>query len=227
MCKLFFAGLVLAAAGTTYAAPVVVSVFGNDNPFLAGQPDGTNCCSGDSAPDESPTLVTGLTLIPGQMLTFSVTGWVSHVGATTDPGVGPDGSTMFTSGPWGTGIGGYTAPINALMGVFLDNSQPMDPAPASLNFNTIGTDFAMLAPGLRQIFFIGDGEANGMAQHFVIPTGATRLYLGSSDGFGWYNNSGTFRVTIDYASAAIPEPSTDLLAVAGLLGVAAARRFRS
>src|SRR5438876_94162 len=45
---------------------------GSGDPYLAGMPSGTLCCSGDSAPAESPVQVLGLTLIPGTALTFSV-----------------------------------------------------------------------------------------------------------------------------------------------------------
>jgi len=60
-------------------------------------------------------------------------------------------------------------------------------------------EFELLAPRLHQIFYIGDGLTGtniGQRQEFVVPDGATRLFLGTSDGFGWFNNSGSFEVTI-------------------------------
>jgi hypothetical protein len=49
------------------------------------------------------------------------------------------------------------------------------------------------------VFFIGDGLTGtgiGNVQEFTIPTGATRLFLGPMDGFGWFNNSGVIDVIL-------------------------------
>ena len=89
-----------------------------------------------------------------------------------------------------------------LAGMFLDDSYPSDSAaPVALDF-TGAADFAELRPGLKQLFFIGDGltgEGSGEVQRFVPPAGATRLYIGFADAAsfsgnpGWYNdNTGSF-----------------------------------
>lgn len=75
-----------------------------------------------------------------------------------------------------------------LAGVFLDDNEPANPPPSTLDFSpTALTDsFAELAPALRQVFFIGDGLAGngaGGSQRFVVPNGATRLFLGFADSF--------------------------------------------
>lgn len=187
-----------------------IIVPGSADPFLAGMPDGSTASSGDIAPDQSPILVTGLSLIRGNALTFGVTGSVDFAGGSpTDP---PDGNFNFSVGSQ-NGLSGYTAPTNALVGVFLGASQPdLTDAPADLDFTTIGTSFTSLSPQLKQIFFIGDGltgVGTGSLQQFVIPTGATRLFLGTVDGSGWFNNSGQFHVSITAGgAAAAPEPST-------------------
>ena len=55
----------------------------------------------------------------------------------------------------------------------------------------------VLSPDLKQVFFMGDGLTSGSAvQEIVAPVGATRLYLGTMDGFEWSNNTGAFEVTI-------------------------------
>lgn len=106
--------------------------------------------------------------------------------------------------------------------------------PAQLDFGA-GLGFTSLSPGIGQIFFIGDGltsdsnagDFSGQVQQFVVPVGATRLYLGRVDGFGWYNNVGSFDVTVTNVSA-IPEPGTYGLMLAGLAVVGwGVRRFRS
>ncbi|MEO2108886.1 MAG: PASTA domain-containing protein, partial [Actinomycetota bacterium] len=37
---------------------------------------------------------------------------------------------------------------------------------------------------------------DGTPHDVIVPAGATRLYLGTSDGFGWYNNTGAFEVSV-------------------------------
>ena len=209
------AALLLASAASTpvFAEVVSTTVSGKASPYLAGMPAGSTCClvdspPNDTAPEESPTQVFGIPLTLGTVLTFSVSGGVSNLGFTpTDP---PDGSDFFTSpfsGLPGTdesnGIARMNAPVNALVGVFLDDGAPNgSPAPPGFDFTDsggFGTAFGQLCPGLKQPFFIGDGltgRGTGTPQQFVVPAGATRLFLGTVDGFDWNNNSGTFSVTV-------------------------------
>ena len=95
--------------------------------------------------------------------------------------------------------GGY------LIGVFLADTVPAGPPPATLDF-TGGRDFDSLSPALAQTFFIGDGRtATGKPQRFHVPTGATRLYFGLGDAWwfqgppGFYaDNSGSFKVAVRF-----------------------------
>ena len=75
---------------------------GTSNPFLAGMPNGSACCSGDTAPAQSPVFAAFIAT-PGLSLTFSVTGSVDHTGAT--PTLSPDGSGLFST-PSNNGIAG-------------------------------------------------------------------------------------------------------------------------
>ena len=205
-------------SGATNAVTIVP---GNSDPYLAGMPNGTLCCTGDSAPAQSPVQVTGLTLASGTVLTFTVTGSVNNgVGPPTDP---PDGGALIGA-PANDGIAGINAPLNSLVGVFLDNSQPdSTAAPATLDFSPggLGTSFSTLSPGLKQVFFIGDGltgNGTGAQQRFVVPAGATRFFLGTDDGFGWYNNTGAFNVTAVLAPvASVPTIGTSGLIAFGTL----------
>ena len=119
-------------------------------------------------------------------------------------GFGPDGSDLLPI----DGISGFKGPQGPLAGVFLDDNIPdTGPAPATLNFTGagLGTDFLSLTPELGQVFFIGDGfDSFAVAQSFVAPVGATRLYLGIPDGFdfvaqpGYYDdNDGAFFIQWD------------------------------
>ena len=75
---------------------------------------------------------------------------------------------------------------------------------------------------LKQTFYVGDGlTSGGVQQGRIVPAGATRLYLGTMDGYEWSNNSGAFTARVDV----VPEPSS-LLCLAGcvLIGLRLARR---
>lgn len=226
--KLAAVAAISVASFSAHAASAVVN--GNANLNLAGRDAGYACCSGDTAPDQSPTLVSGLTLVAGNALTFAVTGEVSYLGGA-GAGNNPDGTPypgVMTN--YGDGIAGANVGrIDALAGVFLGAASPTGAAtPAALDFSG-GLNFASLAPLIGQIFFIGDGLTSdsyaggpsGAAQQFIVPNGATRLYLGTSDGYGWYNNNGSFQVNI---ASSVPEPGTWALMAIGLAGVAARLR---
>lgn len=224
-------GLLLSGAALAAQADVTVTVPGHANPNTAGRAPGYACCSGDTVEAQGAVLVPGLALSAGQALIFAVSGQVSYGGGST-PGNNPDGSA-YTGIPsdYGNGI---TAPsgvnrIDALVGVFLTDAEPTAGAtPTALSFVS-GLDFLSVTPLIGQIFFIGNGltgdtaanDHGGLVQQFVVPTGATRLYLGTSDGYGWYNNSGAFQVSI----SAVPEPSALALLMAGGL-VSLGRRRR-
>jgi len=218
----------LAGSHGAQAANVNVTVPGTSDMWLAGMPDGATNGS-DSAPAHSPVLVGGLTLIAATPVTFTnATGGVLHTpGCSTSApfsGCNPiDGTTFFDhSGGDQNGIAALRAPINALLGVFLGPNQPdASPAPAGLDFQTLGLDFETLSPELKQPFFVGDGQtAGGSVQQFFVPQGAARLYLGTMDGFGWFNNTGAINVTV----SAVPEPESALLWLAGIGALAAACR---
>ncbi|MCA8879662.1 MAG: hypothetical protein KDA73_06805 [Rhodobacteraceae bacterium] len=195
------AACLLAASIAAYAtASEMIVVPGTADPWLAGLPDGAKASGGDTAPDQSPILT--MTVTAGDCLIFRVEGWVSHTGAPSGPG--PDGGATFSHQNGAeNGLSDISAPIDALLGVFLDEAAPDSrAAPEAMSFNLpADQDFARLDPMLQQVFLVGDGlNAAGNRQLFIVPEGATRLYLGTMDGYGWYNNTGTFRVEPELAS---------------------------
>ena len=55
------------------------------------------------------------------------------------------------------------------------------------------------------MFVIGDGTNSlGAIQRVTVPDGATRLFLGTMDGSGWYNNPGSFSVFVSGANNGLP-----------------------
>ena len=202
----------LLAASSAFAQTIIVP--GTSDLWLAGAPDGTVASGDDLAPAQSPALVSSIS--GGSFYSFSVTGWVNNsAGATSGPG--PDGDiTVVISHADGAenGISSLTAPINSLIGVFTTGAPPSSPGVDLVFGNAASLNFDSITPTLNQAFFIGDGlTSTAQLQTFQAPTGASRLFLGTMDGYQWSNNSGEFKVT----ATAIPEPST----YAALCGVAA------
>jgi hypothetical protein len=201
---------------------VTVQVLGKSNPWLAGMPNGSTAAYGDSAPNQSPVIVSGLSLVSGSVLTFTVTGSVSYYSSYS--GWTPDGGVLFSHDlSEENGIGQITAPISSLVAIFLDNNQSnLTPTNNnSLNFSNSGNvangiNYTTLFPQLKQVFFIGDGLNNqGIRQSIVVPNGATRLFLGTMDGGEWNNNVGSFNVNINSNGSKITfEDSTYYLTTA-------------
>ena len=221
------------------SAHAATLVPGSANPWLAGMPGGSPAAFGDAAPAQSPILVTEISISAGMALTFSATGSVGYGGGETYDPRGDTGNLANTSfgfishlallGLTGeeNGISNLNAPLSALVGVFLDNSQPDgSAAPAMLDFGpggnvTDGIDYLTISPSLKQVFYIGNGlTSDSLPQNVIVPIGATRLYLGTMDGFGWDGNTGEFSVTV----SAVPEPETYTMLLAGLGLVAFAVR---
>jgi hypothetical protein len=183
-----------------------VVVPGTSDPWLAGMPPGATASFNDFAPAQSPILVLGIPIIPGQAITWAATGIVGH---PADP-AGPDGASAVIYGHAGgseNGISDIVAPIDSLIGVFINDGAPDgSPAPSSLDFSTLSSqDYMTLFPGLKQTFFMGDGRTAGnLVQSVIVPPGATRLFLGTMDGHEWNNNVGQFAVGLG-PNVGVPE----------------------
>jgi hypothetical protein len=130
---------------------------------------------------------------------------ISADGATTDA-CGAAAGLGGAIDPAGL-VSGITSPdrIGYLAGVFLPNAPVTAPAPFGLDLEA-GYESQRFAP-LQQVFFIGDGVTSaGRIQRFRVPAGATRLYLGYVDAYGFVgppgyyaDNSGSLAARLGFA----------------------------
>jgi hypothetical protein len=99
------------------------------------------------------------------------------------------------------GISGIRHPLTMfLVGVFLNDDEPSDPAPERLIFTEESDDFPTLSPEINQTFFIGDGRygEDGELQRFEVPDDATRLYLGFAESYDFGYEKNQFPAYPDY-----------------------------
>ena len=196
--RLLLALAICPALAAQPPSTVTVRVPGTANPYLAGMPNGARSSFGDSAPRQAPILVP-VSLSGAVAVTFSVSGATAHVPGCP-PGCDPPDGGGLTRHQDGAenGISQIAAPFDSLIGLFLGDAPPdKSRAPRAMDFERIGRNFVSLAPELKQIFFIGAGvNKNGTVRRFLVPKGATRLFLANMDGFEWINNSGSFVVKV-------------------------------
>jgi len=239
----------IAAASLLYAtassaATYSITIDGSDAIFLAGRTDVT-------IPDASQPWDTGTHLVrhanptPEEIketLPPLVAVSAGDVVRVLDPAVG--GVSFFNGfgaplfGPAGNGasgssltaldgISGYLGPQGALSGVFLSDAIPSSgPAPATLDVTPAGLGLSRpsLSPLLGQVYYIGNGlTAGGSFKEFIAPAGATRLFLGIPDGFGFNgppgaydDNDGAYRIAIGINQVPVPEPQTYAMLGLGL-----------
>ncbi len=199
-----------AIAVLTTAQAATVNVSAQSDPWLAGMPSGSTASYNDVAPAQSPRLLT-IPVVPGTYISFSnISGNASHgpTLAAYDPEGEPNIFTHGADSPGGptpaaeNGIGDVRMPINAFMGVFLDNNAPNTTAAPTVvrDYSTAASRAQEFYSDIqrKQPFFIGDGKTGwgtGATQQFMVPAGATRLFVGIMDGHEWSNNVGSFNVT--------------------------------
>ncbi|MGA2583799.1 MAG: pilus assembly protein TadG-related protein [Tepidisphaeraceae bacterium] len=101
------------------------------------------------------------------------------------------------------GISNIEAPLNSLLGVFLDQTGSTSGADSEtpgtgLDFSTqTARDYTTLQPTLNQSFYVGDGtNSSNVQQTIVVPANASKLFLGTMDGHEWSNNVGGYNATI-------------------------------
>ncbi len=180
-----------------------ITVNGTDDIFYAGQ------SSTGTGLGTLPSFIPLGTLNPQFVQFTSITGSANFCGgssscnvASADGIANPYGGTGTNFSAPGTGVSGiqYTGQAFFLVGAFTNGSAPSGAAPGTLSYDSSSALLGNYAPVLNQLFFVGDGQWTGGQQFFVVPSGATSLYLGFADGtpgfsgtVGAYaDNSGSF-----------------------------------
>ena len=196
------------------------------NPWLSGMPNGsvsksfrTNAGDWDYAGAganlaSSPATIGlgSVSITPGSTIMFdAVTGASNFSGGSTSGNADGDNTKIVTLGSPSfndytyfnspmNGMSNIKAPINSMMAIFLDDNVPTSgSAPSPLDFSTASSrDYTSLSPQLKQVFFVGDGRnSSGEAQQIIVPPSATRMFIGSMDGWQWNNNYGGYTATIN------------------------------
>ena len=205
--RILLVGALIATKTVAQSISVEVNVSGQANIWLSGTPPGTHagaCIDGieDMAPGQAPVQVMGIPIKPDGRLAFGASGEVSNSPLTGAPPAPPDGLWNYiivNHNGAENGIANLIAPMNSLIGVFLGNDDPSGtPSPSTLDFsNPPSREFPVLVPGLKQPFFIGDGtDSDRIGQFVIVPKTASRLFLGTMDGCGYWNNEGVFHVRV-------------------------------
>ncbi len=230
------AASVASAAAVTFtnvnvdATSVIFSAGGNTSSAAMGGTDAVLAATFDAA--------------TGRVMTISASG---NVSCTPTIWNGADGGCLSLSTALDpvNKISGIQSAGDAmyLMGVFLQNALPTS-APPSLAYGAGSYSNSSFSPMLGQVFFIGDGltgTGSGLAQSFMVPDAATKLYLGFGDGFaftgtpGYYNdNAGKVTVNGNVTAGldcggvngqlATPEPATYAMLGFGLIALAIRRK---
>ncbi len=205
---------VVSTAMMTFPYTQTSTITGGADPWLAGMPAGTTAnfysLFGDAAPKNSPIPYSLSGITAGQAMQLAYNGNVTTGGQASTSGYGPGGNPSDTgfnlygaeNGGPEHGIANVTAPLGAIIGIYLDDTQPdTTPAPPALDFSTAASrDFSTLSPQLKQPFYLGSGvRSDGTLQNFIVPKGATRLFIGVMDFQQWSDNGGSMQTKVTRA----------------------------
>ena len=209
------AGILVGQPGAARADNILetVNIIAADNDiFNAGHPTPP---LGDGAPlkVDLPANSAGSTIRVAA--SGGVTQGVNEASTSPDGGYDPDLAMNIDSFDGISGIIADAGLGGFLAGVFTSDAEPAGQGPERLDYAAadpghLTTTQTEYHPAIDQLFFIGDGftgTGTGTSQQFVVPAGATALWLGVSDA-GFYQgqpipttgNTGGFTATVSLAA---------------------------
>jgi|HubBroStandDraft_2_1064218.scaffolds.fasta_scaffold126767_1 hypothetical protein len=220
-CMLAFASLVVGSAQADVIATTTLS--GTDDIFAAGLTTITN----DADNGGQGTLPYALGVTPGEDLFVTTSGKVWCCDANNAP---PSTAAGFQTNPFAN----YTG--SDITNIVAGSTAPM-------NYNAPSTGGGIFE--LLYTFTNSSGgniggfqtlSQNGTSGFISVPTGATDIYFGFADGYGFNGNSGAYGDNNNNADAgapgillsisSAPEPSSWALMMLGVFGIGLALRTR-
>jgi hypothetical protein len=216
--------LALSGASAIPASAQTVSVSARCNIYGAGHATPPDNCSTAIGSGISPVRID---LPPGATFVefAGVSGTVLYCPSCTPANDAEGNSTSLFTFDSLRGISGISVTrARFFEAVFLGPAEPADPAPPALTFTNFA--FTDLSPAIAQHFYVGDGLTGtgvGALQRFHIPAGATRLFMGFSDGFvpcvgAFDDNSGAITANVivtDCTAAPVLNPVVNQTACPG------------
>jgi hypothetical protein len=162
---------------------------GRANIYLAGQ--AADAAAADPAIGLAPPAIE---MTDAGSIRFDlVEGRVGCAGSLSN---GPDGGDCVSAETRVDASNGFSASTSTNRSLFLVGVFPVMPDPAvevEVGVAPESDSALLIEPKANQVFLIGDGRtADGALQVFVKPAGASRLYLGFADAFGFFGAPGAY-----------------------------------
>jgi hypothetical protein len=217
---LFWGGMIGFASSDVHATAIAAEMGGQSQGltipataclYLAGMPAGSSNIGGDDTSNATPYQASSIPVTPGTWITLTGLSGTTTVSPGSIPNTGPGGTTsypVYHGQSWNNapdlpasenGIADALMDEDATAGVFLTASAPnLSTAPATQDWtqSSLNNKAAYTNLQVQQPFMIGTGQTTGgTTKQFLVPPGATRLFLGIWDGYEYYNNSGTLTGT--------------------------------
>jgi len=203
----------IAAEGGGQTTPVTIP--STASLYLAGMPAGSSASGGDNTTNAAAYQVPTITVTPGTWITFTSLSGSTCVSPGGTPSSGPAGLSSYPcycgqswdndpdSPTTENGIADALIDDGATTGLFLGSTAPNGTsAPTSVvNWTQSSQNNLSSYTNLttKQPFLIGTGSTTGSSptvKQFLVPPGATRLFLGIWDGYEYNNNTGSLTGTV-------------------------------
>ena len=177
------------------------------NLYLSGMPSGTTTADGFDNTSSATPYQTSIPVVPGTWVSFSSLAGTSSVLPGYIGYTGPSGNSTYPThhGQNWNGYYYHVGPENgiadavmyedAVCGMFLTNSAPTSgftPPTVDWTQGNVADQATNSNLNVQQPFMIGTGQTSGGAtKQFLVPPGATRLFISIWDGVNYSNNSTT------------------------------------